>query len=377
MNIMTYHIDLNTTTSCNLRCKYCIEGFTHDVNFSKDSLPELYKRVDYLMEHPWFKQNYSMVSLNFWGGEPFVNFSTMKELIEHYGNNNKIFHLIYSNGFRWKQEYFDLLSEYKTMKCLDGSDKIKLQVSYDGRPLQDLYRVTATGNPSSKEVLETIDILIKYNIPFANKATCPVSGFMYLADSIKDYLNIWNSIPSHLRRSSGMGITVDYLNQIEASKEDLENLKQALIDIIPTELDYFKKNGRHFINWFNPNRALCSAGRDMGIMDIDGNFYKCHGTLYNPDKLDHLVSSKDDDLETFVQSIKKSHELHLNLGEPEECKKCPVHFCLRCNSQAYRVSKKVNYKERWDDYPAIKVCSVYQTIHKVWLAMERIKKEGI
>ena len=69
------NIDLIITDGCNLKCIYCYE---HNKQHNMMSFETAKAIVD-----SEFEKNYDFYNISFFGGEPFLNFSTIKALSEY------------------------------------------------------------------------------------------------------------------------------------------------------------------------------------------------------------------------------------------------------------------------------------------------------
>jgi radical SAM protein with 4Fe4S-binding SPASM domain len=376
-NVKIYSIDLTTTDDCNFNCSYCFEhGYFNKNYFDKVDL--FIQRMNELMDSFFFKSNYQLLGIGFWGGEPTLNESAIKRLIKYYGNDDRVKFFIYSNGSNI-DPYMEVLEKYKT-KTLFGHPKLCIQMSYDGMPVQDICRKDKAGKLTSSMVRSNIERLYKSRIPTVIKSTITPDAVKYLPAARRDILDLVNSGENNFFRSTNFFPTIDYYHVEEISdvlmEQYLIELKKSLIEIAKEEIDYAKNNnGRFFFAWFNPGRALCCAGRDMVCINWDGNIFKCHGSVYEDGKGEHFLTSLDDD--NFIEALIESNKTHnTNFGvEPEECRNCEATYCLRCNSVKYNYSKKDTYIEKWRDYSdQPNLCKFYKLNGKIVHAINELLK---
>ena len=82
VNQNVQQVILEVTGNCNLRCEYCIynEGYEENRNFNSENMSKetAFAAIDYLAEH-----GSEEVALAFYGGEPLLRFSLIKECIEY------------------------------------------------------------------------------------------------------------------------------------------------------------------------------------------------------------------------------------------------------------------------------------------------------
>ena len=78
---------LHICHDCNLRCKYC---FASTGNFGGERTmmsPEVGKKaIDFLLQHSKNRRN---LEVDFFGGEPMMNFDTVEEIVEYARSKEK------------------------------------------------------------------------------------------------------------------------------------------------------------------------------------------------------------------------------------------------------------------------------------------------
>lgn len=375
-----YHVDLTLTDNCDFACRYCFER--GDFNTHKFYNPDLFiKRMNELLESNFFKSNYKILNIGFWGGEPTLEPDLINTVVKKYSSDDRVKFFIYSNGYSI-DKILDLLLAHKD-KYLNGHPKFCIQMSYDGMPIHDIYRTLRGGRLTSSLVRSNILRLDSLGIPSTIKSTVTPETLKYLPSAYDDIRDIWHN-GEHLKifRSSRFFPTIDYHNLEKHTESELEvakkELEEALVKIAQKEIEYFKKYNQFFFAWFNHNKALCSAGRDMVAIDWDGTIYKCHGCLYDDEeKNDHIVSNLDSD--HCIDKLEASNKLHChNFGFlPTDCENCNAPFCLKCNAVKYSRSNKDQYLDRWRDYSVqSKLCDFFHINEKVFMAVNQIIKEN-
>ncbi len=378
-NTKIYSLDLTVTDDCNFNCSYCFEhGYFNKNYFSKVDL--FIKRINELLESDFFKKNYDMIGIGFWGGEPTLNAKLIKDIVSVYENNDLIKFFIYSNGSKI-EPLIDLLEKFKRVK-INGHPKLCIQMSYDGMPIQDICRKSAKDNKMTSNLVRN-NILELYNreIPTVLKSTVTLETFKYLPEARRDVLNLVEQATGNFFTSGNYFPTIDYYHLDEYTPQEIEQyykeLEIALIEVAQDEIKHYKKTGRFFLAWFNPNKALCCAGKDMVAINHDGNIFKCHGALYEDESGDHYITRLEDD--SFIQDLEKSSTLHSKNFQirPTSCISCEATFCLTCNAVKYDNSKKDNYIEKWRDYTdQPRLCKFYKLNGKIVLAIKELLKSS-
>lgn len=365
----TFHVDINVTTSCNLKCQYCFVG-GKDADF--DSVERICNFLYRLIQSKFFLDNYKMLSVNFWGGEPTLRPDFIRDVIAAFDGVGNIRFFIYSNG-TMLERIKELLIKYRDEKA-SGHPKLTMQVSYDGEPIHSKFRGEV------KTVWNTLDWLDRYNIPFTIKSTVPYDGFKYMYDAYLDIKQLSLSFRGTGFKNLDYFPTIEHYNSsdlsapvVKRAHDDYErDLKGSLIKIAKKELEDKTHN---IFRWFSNSRAICTAGKDLIAIDCDGKIYPCHGCLYE-DKAKHILGNIDDpnvflNLDTYRRQISEALS-------KEMCPECDVKFCLRCNHAKFIYSKKTEYFERWTDGKAQPdICRFYNINNSVKLAFDEIKRRAL
>jgi|GEM_PF-2204863 len=151
-----YLLTLETTTACNMRCRYCIySGFYRGSrNHSSEWMtPAVAKAaVDWLFSHSKAvhgKEGLG-ISIGFYGGEPLLNLRLIKEVVdyaERHRPNTRITYHMTTNGTHLKPDICRYLydSEFYLTFSLDGP-----------QPLHDKNRLTVGGLPTYDVVMESL-----------------------------------------------------------------------------------------------------------------------------------------------------------------------------------------------------------------------------
>ncbi len=373
-----YSIDLTTTSACNFSCDYCFEHIDkHSEMFLDENYDLMFKRLDEVLESDFFKKNYQILGLNFWGGEPALNSKFIVNVFEKYKLDDRVRFLLYTNGSNF-DIIFDIASKVKEI-VVGGHPKFVIQMSYDGQPVHDIYRKKRDGSLTSSVTRQNILRLEKADIPYSIKATVTPQTFKYLPNCYDDIIEFYKMGRMDKWKNNSFFPTVDYHHIDDYKSDDFERslieLKQALIEIAKKDLIFHSEFKRFFFAWFNPGKAICSAGKDLVVLNVDGNVYKCHGCLYDEKKKDHFITSLNDD--SFVNKLENSSNFHSRLMNvlPPKCQSCQSPYCLKCNSTKYYKSTKEQYGDRWIDYDnEERMCRIFKVNEYVVLALKRLLK---
>ena len=364
---MMYAIFLNLTRACNFRCKYCYEANTYCADSMKiDDVPDIISFIDNLKESHLYKRNgFDKILLTFFGGEPTLNKSVLKELVDYYNKKDDVVYSIVTNGSNLDTLY-DIFLPIKHTN-VNGLSKVHIQVSYDGIPIHDINRLDINGNPTGDLIKSNIKQLLHDGFNVSVKSVIKPDHFKYMLSAYNDIKDVFSSY-------SNMGSyfpTIDYYNSY---KDDycIDELEQILLDIAKEEIEFYNSNKRFFFTWFNKDaNRICAAGKDMLAIDVDLSVYPCEGCYYAPSD-QHLIGHiKDKDIYNKLEQRREyllSYEHNNNL-----CKTCSTSTCFRCNLIKFAHSKKEDYAERWYDYTDQSwLCRYYITVGKIKQALYHI-----
>ena len=85
-NVRIYSIDLTVTDDCNFNCSYCFERGHFNKNYFRDHYSFIHQ-IDLLLDSFFFKNNYHLLGIGFWGGEPTLNEEAIKGIFNYYKND--------------------------------------------------------------------------------------------------------------------------------------------------------------------------------------------------------------------------------------------------------------------------------------------------
>ena len=155
------HFDLEVTRACNMACDYCFEE-KELKRFQKVGL--FIQRITDVLESEWFKRNYELLNINFWGGEPTLEGGMINNIVSYFKNDDRVRFFIFSNGYDLRQVKFTL-RKYKDVTVKGNHPKLCIQISYDGPHIHDLHRKDKQGNGTSFQVIESIAWLDNNKLP--------------------------------------------------------------------------------------------------------------------------------------------------------------------------------------------------------------------
>ncbi len=265
---------LHVCHDCNLRCKYCFadEGAYHA---AREMMPLSVAKaaVDFLIRE---SGNRRVLEMDFFGGEPLMNFGVLKETVlyakaEAKKRGKKFLFTTTTNGLLLDGEMAEFLNE----------EMENVVLSLDGRPeVHDAVRKTVNGKGSFDAVIGKIKKFVQirgdkhYYVrgTFTAKNLDFSKDVIFLADEGFDSL----SVEPVVTEIEDLAIREEHLPQIGAEYERLCD-------------EYVKREaeGRGF-NFFHFNVDLeggpclqkrvsaCGAGNEYFSVLPNGDLYPCH-----------------------------------------------------------------------------------------------------
>lgn len=309
---MNYTIWL--TTACNLKCKYCYEGYDKP-NFYLNK-----KKIDEIvlfMEKELSNSNDKKLFIDLHGGEPFLNFDEMKYLVYKILDKFQTFYNIVfgvtTNATIMNKEIFNFIVQYipDITVSLDGSAKI-----------HNYLRPFKNGKGSFKEALDNSKKLLKslpnlrvrmtYNVDSVNELSNGVcnlvdNGFKIIVPAPDLFDKRWNDE------------TLDILkDQILIIKKYLLDKPEITVSICePVEIR---------------NNGTCLGGITHKNIYPDGGLYPCI-----------MVSGISEfKIGTIYEGVdtKKIQDLLIhNTKTNEECSEC--NLCNSCNGNRCKLINKL------------------------------------
>jgi uncharacterized protein len=353
-----FTLEITTTALCNLDCTYCFEGLKTDKQKLDEKVDVLKLRIQELLDSEWFNDKYDELNLSFWGGEPTLNFKLVTEIIQAYQDNPKVSYHIYTNAY----------DRNRLNKIIDNVDtsNLHIQVSYDGKDINDVFRVLKTGKTTSDKVVENIKYLSDRGISTSMKATMPLTAMGSLYSSWKDHERLYKELPNV---RVAYAPTIDYVSDIDINglPDLIDSFKHGMMKIAKEEIEFHKEHGHFLCTWFTENDAKthCSSGVNMHAIDVDGNSYACHGSLYSPNKDEMKGGHIDDD--SFINNIiKMSDSLREPIQEVSDiCNGCVATTCMICPVISLDNSKKDNFNDKWTDRWVNNMCGFFKAFGEI------------
>ncbi|MGE7693623.1 PapB family radical SAM/SPASM ranthipeptide maturase [Lysinibacillus sp. NPDC094177] len=301
-------LTLMMVQECNLRCKYCYAGDGEYNEKGRMSIKTAKSTIDYLMVQSGERDDLSIV---FFGGEPLLNFSVIKQTVEYAKlqaklHNKKIGFSMTCNG--------TLINKEITKYILENN--IAVQVSVDGNQDEhDFNRfygnkkgsydviinrtkelreqkqlgVRATITPENVDLVEIYNHLFELN--FRSIYAAPAIQ-MFSEEQFTDLSESYNTL-------------ISYFEELVNNKEYYKAVK----------LNNIMKNLER-IHIGHESTYFCGAEVNFLAVDINGDLYPCHRFVNNKEY-------KQGNIFEGINSISKSEFLaEAHVSNRLNCNNC-------------------------------------------------------
>lgn len=335
---------LHMAHDCNLSCKYCFAG-QGEFNGPKGLMPfEVGKRaIDYLIANSKNRRN---LEIDFFGGEPLMNFGVVKELVE-YGDqeakkHNKVFRFtITTNGILLDDEKIEYINKHMHNVVL----------SLDGRKeINDAMRPTINGRGSYDIIVPKFQKLVegrgdKY---YYIRGTFTRNNMDFGKD-VLHYRDLGFELTS-------MEPVVDHeQNEYALRSEDIEKVNREYEEFAKEYLEIRKHDPRfkffhYMIDLSGGPCAIkrisgCGAGIEYLAITPDGDIFPCHQFV---GKEGFRLGNLFDQEISFPKHIVDEF-LATDVTTKDDCKICWAKFYCSggCHANAYNFNADIKkpYKD--------------------------------
>lgn len=324
---------LHIAHDCNLRCSYCFAS-TGDFGKGRKLLPfETGKKaIDFLIENSKGRRN---LEVDFFGGEPLMNFEVVKQIVEYARSKEKEFNknfrfTITTNGILLTDDKIDYINK----------EMSNVVLSIDGRKeVNDRLRKRVDGTGS----FDTIVPKYKNLVDKRGQDQYYVRGTFtkYNLDFTEDVLEL-NRLG--FEQISVEPVVSDTENEFAITEKDLPEVYKEYEKLAKTLLA-LKKEGKGF-NFFHFMLDLdqgpcaikrlrgCGCGNEYVAVTPDGDIYPCHQFVGNDGwKMGSVLDGS-------LNKEMKANFAKANIYGKEECRKCWAKFYCsggcNANNMQYR-----------------------------------------
>ncbi|MDQ2087226.1 thioether cross-link-forming SCIFF peptide maturase [Herbivorax sp. ANBcel31] len=329
---------LHISHDCNLRCKYCFAS-TGDFGGDRSMMSKEVgiKAIDFLIKNSKNRKN---LEVDFFGGEPMINFDVVKEIVAYGRKKEKE----YNKNFRFTLTTNGLTLDENNMQYID-ENMHNVVLSVDGRKeVNDKMRLRVDGTGCYDDIMPSFKKLAKMrkqdnyyvrgtftseNIDFSNDV-------LHLADEGFEQISIE---PVVAGKETGLDLKEKHLSKAFSEYEKLA-------------FEYVKrrKDGRWF-NFFHFMIDLsqgpciikritgCGAGHEYLAITPTGDIYPCHQFVGNEEfKIGNVKNEK-----IYNNTIQKYFKSS-NVYTKDECKNCWAKFYCSggCAANSYQFHSDIN-----------------------------------
>ena len=321
---------LNIAHDCQLRCKYC---FASTGDFGKGrklmSFETGKHAIDFLLENSGDRPN---LELDFFGGEPLMNFNVVKQVVEYARSrekeyNKKFRFTITTNGLLLDDEKIDFINR----------EMSNVVLSIDGRKeVNDYFRVLPNGQGCYDMILPKYQKLVagrgdkEYYVrgTFTNKNLDFSNDVFALNEAGFDQI----SVEPVVGDDDIYALTEKDLPKVFA---EYEKLAQRLLE---NEKQGKKFNFFHFMLDLDQGPCAikrlrgCGCGNDYVAITPDGDIFPCHQFV----GIDEYKMGNIDE-GTFDQEMKADFAKAHVYSKPD-CRECWAKFYCSggCNANNYQ-----------------------------------------
>jgi radical SAM protein with 4Fe4S-binding SPASM domain len=251
-------VSLAITQSCNLSCSYCYEDHKSKQVMSLDTAINIVER--YLASS---SEEYDECVIEFFGGEPFLNFSLIKQVCEYVWER------------QWRKPYLFFATTNGTLIhgeiqnwLLNHKDQFNVALSLDGtQKMHDINRSKSFSKIDLAFFRNTwTDTPVKMTI---SRETLPdlAEGVIYLHSL---GFSITNNLAYGIDWSDNENVKILFRELEKLTDYYLENPDIKPCRLLDMKIEYLSSNNE---------KKWCGVATDMIMFDWDGVNYPCNGFL--------------------------------------------------------------------------------------------------
>lgn len=328
---------LHIAHDCNLRCKYCFAS-TGDFGVGRTMMsPEVGKRaIDFLIKESAGRRN---LEIDFFGGEPLMNFNTVKEVIEYARGKEKE----HNKKFKFTLTTNALLLNEDNKKYINENIQ-NIVLSIDGRQeTNDRMRYRVDGSGCYKDILPQIKDLAESR----NQDNYYVRG-TFTRENLDFAADVLHLADQGFKQVSVEPVVAGKDSGYDIRQEDLPVLFEEY-EKLALEYDKRRKSGEWF-NFFHFMIDLsqgpcvakrlggCGAGHEYLAVTPEGDVYPCHQFVGMEEF--NMGNVSDPDLKRNIQDQFKN----CNVYTKEDCKSCWAKFYCSggCSANAQQFNNDIH-----------------------------------
>ncbi len=330
-------LTLNVVNACNLGCRYCWNqqgAYGKNVGSKTMMQPEVaFRAVDLLLKESKGERD---LVVDFYGGEPLLNFQLLKEVIAYCRNIEKkrkvhFRFLLATNGTLLNKERGEFLI----------NNGVDIAVSLDGKKvIQDAQRPFPDGKGSYAAIMKNLQSLKpQYRRRIVGRATFTplypdiIKTFKFLRKLGFDRIEVCESEKAGYgleSRSKFFFSGSSGLAQLKGLYDSLANFytREIIKGKLTYENTYFNRFFKQLSRLYHIQSIVgaCSAGFSLIAVDMDGKIYPCTAFVGMPQFSIGIV-------ESGISEAKIKRFFSERISSSASCKRCWARrICRGCGS---------------------------------------------
>lgn len=269
------YLTIFVCNDCNLMCSYCYERKN---NIQKNIVinENIAKKVIQKLIYSAICNDYKIVGLNFFGGEPLLHFNIIKKLVQYSEmirpQKLKIRYSIVTNGTLMNNDISFFLEKYNFYVTL----------SIDGnKDIHDAMRKMNNGSGSYNIIKNNLKMLDNSNLRFrgritVNDSNCDITNSVQSVRNL-GIDNIVIGVDEYINKANFEKFLLEYEKLLDNYFESIINGDFYTIDNIAIILSkiVFKRR----------ISSKCNAGCSYFTLSSSGDIYGCHRFVGNKDMI--------------------------------------------------------------------------------------------
>lgn len=264
---------IEVTDCCNLQCKYCGYGDLYD-NYDKrytknQKFEDVKPLLDYLIDlwkSPYnisFKKN---ITIGFYGGEPLLNMTLIKSVIEYLESFHDL-PVTFSYNMTTNAVLLDRYIDFLSQKNFD------LLISLDGNRANSMYRVSMNGKESFDTVYRNVKFVqSNYRDYFDEKVNF---------NAVLHDLNTIHDIVSFIKSEFGKIPRIAELNPNGLSKNGIQEMKR----MFQSKIEALKELDEDFLRVEMEEENPLYSPFHSFIKDFSGNYFNDYIDLFDTEDI--------------------------------------------------------------------------------------------
>ncbi|MDR1532862.1 MAG: Cys-rich peptide radical SAM maturase CcpM [Clostridiales bacterium] len=350
-DLLEYHLDSNIeqvtlqlTQQCNFRCAYCVytvENFDYQRHHSPKKMPleVALKTVDFFVNH---SANQKEVCIGFYGGEPLLEFETIKAVVTYAREEfagKKLKYTITTNGSLFTFENMGFLEENKfdITVSLDGTPEIHNKSRKFAANGEGTFSAIETNLRIMKESFPALYKKVNFNVVLDPRNACfDLYAFfneneLFSANQIRstlvdDFFSIEKVVETEAYSIESRILQFKALLSLLKRYPDnkVSNLVRSTVASAVEKTETEMREQKELPD-VTSHSGPCIPGQRRLFVDIHGDFYPCERVSETSDvmKIGGLESGFDYDKARALLNVSQLTE--------KECRTCwAIRHCILC-----------------------------------------------